>query len=77
MAFMNNDITSRSGGDKRPGDDSERTLSGREILVILTVIALVCVGGYFFLMKLIAVSQQEDCFLAQRRNCASNEPFRR
>ncbi|HET7880058.1 MAG TPA: hypothetical protein VFL55_04170 [Acetobacteraceae bacterium] len=61
-----------------PGNnDGEQTLSGREILMILAVIALVCVGGYFFLMKLIAVSRQEDCFLAQRKNCVQTEPFGR
>jgi hypothetical protein len=61
-----------------PGDNNgEQTLSGREILTILAIIALVCVGGYFLLMKLIAVSQQEDCFLAQRKNCAQTDPFRR
>jgi hypothetical protein len=68
------DTGNRSGSREPPNDE---TLSGRAILVILTIIALVCVGGYFFLMKLIAVSQQEDCFLAQRRNCGSTEPFRR
>jgi hypothetical protein len=66
---------SRSG-DKE-GGDRERTLSGREILVIMTVIALVCVGGYFLLLKLIDVSRQDDCVLAQRRNCAASEQFSR
>jgi hypothetical protein len=61
----------------RDGGDGERTLSGREILIVMTIIALSVVGGYFFLMKLIAVSQQDDCLLAQRRNCAPNEPLRR
>jgi hypothetical protein len=42
-------------------------------LVILATIALVCVGGYFLLMKLIDVSRQEDCSLAGRRNCAAVE----
>jgi hypothetical protein len=71
---MSDDTGNRTGSDE-PGNDE--TLSGRAILAILTLVALVCVGGYFFLMKLIAVSQQEDCFLAQRRNCAPTEPFRR
>jgi hypothetical protein len=47
------------------------TLSGRQILAILAILALVCVGGYFFILKMIAVSQQDDCVLAQRRNCAT------
>jgi hypothetical protein len=43
------------------------------VLVILATIGLVCVGGYFLLMKLIDVSRQEDCLLAARRNCAPIE----
>jgi hypothetical protein len=77
---MGNDADKQMQSD-RPRDDGdgdgERTLSGREILIVMTIIALAVVGGYFFLMKLIDVSQQDDCFLAQRRNCTPNEPFRR
>jgi hypothetical protein len=61
---------SRSG---KPDDDGQQTLSPLAILVIMVTIALVCVGGYFLLMKLIDVSQQEDCLLAGRRNCAAIE----
>jgi hypothetical protein len=60
---------------EKAGGDRERTLSGREILVIMTVIALACVGGYFLLLKLIDVSRQDDCVLARRRNCAPSEQF--
>jgi hypothetical protein len=69
---MPDDITnqSRSG---RPDDDGGQTLSPLAILVIIVAIALVCVGGYFLLMKLIDVSRQEDCLLAGRRNCAAIE----
>lgn len=56
--------------------DGEQTLSGREILIVLTLVALALAGGYFFLMKMIDVSRQEDCVLAQRRNCTPSEPFR-
>jgi len=56
----------RSG---KPG--SEQTLSPLDILAIMVALALVCVGGYFLLMKLIDVSRQEDCLLAGRRNCAT------
>jgi hypothetical protein len=41
------------------------------ILAFFTVLAVACVGGYFFLMKLIDISRQEDCMLAGRRNCAA------
>jgi hypothetical protein len=61
----------RSGAPEE-GDGSE-TLSGREILFIFAVIALVCVGGYFFIMKLIGISQEGDCILAHRGNCAASE----
>jgi len=39
------------------------------ILITLILIGLVCVAGYFFLMKLIAISRQEDCLMSGRRNC--------
>jgi hypothetical protein len=54
-------------------DDSGSTLWPFAILAILAAIALVCVGGYFLLMKLVDVSRQEDCLLARRRNCAPIE----
>ena len=75
---MNDEITDRSRSHKPDNKDGEQTLSSRDILVILTIIAVVCVGGYFLLMKLIDVSRQEDCLLAGRRNCAPIEvPFSR
>jgi hypothetical protein len=69
---MPDEITNRSRSG-RPDDDRELTLSPLAILVIMVAIALVCVGGYFLLMKLIDVSRQEDCLLAGRRNCAPIE----
>jgi hypothetical protein len=67
---MNDD----SGNRPRPREpqygDGE-TLSGRQILAIFAVLALVCVGGYFFILKMIDISQQDDCILGHRRNCAS------
>jgi hypothetical protein len=69
---MPDEIPNRSQSGK-PGDDGEQTLSPPAILAILVIIALVCVGGYFLLMKLIDVSRQEDCLLAGRRNCAPIE----
>ena len=70
---MNDEIGNRSRSGKPGNADGEQTLSARDIVVILTIIALVCVGGYFLLMKLIDVSRQEDCVLAGRRNCAPIE----
>jgi hypothetical protein len=75
---MPDDVTGQSESGKPDNNDGEQTLSPLAILVILVTIALVCVGGYFLLMKLIDVSRQEDCLLAGRRNCAPIEvPSRR
>jgi hypothetical protein len=73
-------MNSPTNRDPTPPNDSggEETLSGRYILIVLTLVALACVGGYFFLLKLIDISRQEDCFLANRKNCMPTEtPFRR
>jgi hypothetical protein len=73
----------KNGGENKqsrpdgPRDEGEQTLSGREILFVMMLIALAVVGGYFFVMKLIDVSRQDDCVLAQRKNCTPTEPFRR
>jgi hypothetical protein len=72
MTGMNGETTNRSRSAK-PRNGGGPTLSPRDILVILTIIALACAGGYFLLMKLIDVSRQEDCLLAGRRNCAPIE----
>jgi hypothetical protein len=70
---MNDETANRSRSDKPRDGDGEQTLSPLAILVVLTIIALACIGGYFLLMKLIDVSRQEDCLLGGRRNCASIE----
>jgi hypothetical protein len=75
---MRNEVDNQSRSDERRDEgDDEQTLSGREILFIIAIVAFAVVGGYFFIMKLIDVSQQDDCVLAHRRNCAPAEPFRR
>ncbi len=42
-------------------------------MVFVIVIAVIFVGGYLLLMKLIAMSRQEDCLLSGRRNCVPIE----
>jgi hypothetical protein len=75
---MNDETSNRSRSDKPRNSISQQTLSTRDVVVVLAIIALACVGGYFLLMKLIDVSRQEDCLLAGRRNCAPTEvPSRR
>jgi hypothetical protein len=73
---MNDETGNRIPGKPAYGD-GEQTLSGRQLAFVLMLVALALVGGYFFLLKMIDVSRQEDCFLAQRKNCAPSEPFRR
>jgi len=70
---MNDGPGDRSGPNKPPNSGDDQTLSPRAVFVVLALIALACVGGYFLLMKLIDVSRQEDCLLAGRRNCAPIE----
>lgn len=39
----------------------------------MALLALALVLGYLFLNKLVQISQEEDCGLAHRRNCAAVE----
>ena len=43
------------------------------MLVVAMILALACFGAYFFVLKLIDMSRQEDCFMSGRRNCAPIE----
>ena len=70
---MNDKPGDRSPSGKPQHGGDEQTLSPRAIFVVLAMIAIACVGGYFLLMKLVDVSKQEDCLLAGRRNCAPVE----
>jgi hypothetical protein len=75
---MNDEPRNRSPSREPRNGGGEQTLSPLAVFVVLTIIALACVGGYFLLMKLIDVSRQEDCLLAGGRNCAPIEvPSRR
>ncbi|HZP79401.1 MAG TPA: hypothetical protein VFB45_24925 [Pseudolabrys sp.] len=56
---------------KRPPPAQHREMSDRAVAFYLVLVAVVCVGGYFFLMKLIHMSQEEDCILGGRPDCAS------
>jgi hypothetical protein len=68
---MNNECSDRFRSAKRQGSGGgDPTPSGIAILAFFTIIAVVCVGGYFLLLKLIEISRQEDCMLSGRRNCA-------
>ena len=67
---MKDDSRDPSGAPHGGGHDDDRALSSLAILIVMTVIALACVGGYFLVMKLIDISRQEDCLISGRRNCA-------
>jgi hypothetical protein len=41
----------------------------RVILIFVIALALVFGGGYFLVMKLIAMRHQEDCLLSGRKDC--------
>jgi hypothetical protein len=60
---------SASGKPHDKGRGGDQGLSDVGVLINLAVLALVCVGGYFLLMKLVEISRQEDCFLGGGRNC--------
>ena len=43
------------------------------LALFLVVLAAALVLGYLFLNKMLDISQQEDCMLAHRKNCAAIE----
>jgi hypothetical protein len=62
-----------SGSRSPPRSRDRRDVHGLSdlgVLINLVILGLVCVGGYFLLMKLVEISRQEDCFLGGGRNCA-------
>jgi len=67
-----------STNDESIGQSSPRSRDGSDfhglsdfgVLISLVILGLVCVGGYFLLMKLVEISRQEDCFLGGGRSCA-------
>ena len=62
-----------SGEPQDSSRDDDQGPSAVYILMVLTATALVCVVGYFFLLKLVDMSRQEDCLMSGRRNCAPIE----
>jgi hypothetical protein len=71
-----NDQSNNRSPSGKPHDrdrSGAQGLSDVAVLIDLVVIALVCVGGYFLLMKLIEISRQEDCFMGGGRICARSQ----
>jgi hypothetical protein len=61
-----------TGANGRQGA-GEASLSTRGLVVVLAAIAMALVLGYLLLNKLVDISQEEDCALARRYNCAPIE----
>ncbi len=61
------------GGPPNNSDAGDKGPSANYILIVLTITAVACVVGYFFLLKLVDMSRQEDCLMSGRRNCAPIE----
>ena len=59
-----------ASGDR---DGEQGPPSAAHILIGAMILALACFGAYFFVLKLIDMSRQEDCFMSGRRNCAPLE----
>jgi hypothetical protein len=70
---MNDKLGHRLPTERPQGSGGDQAPSGAAILVVLTITAVVCVLGYLFLMKLVGISREEDCALANRRDCAPIE----
>ena len=49
----------------------ERPIPDALLGVFLAVLATALVLGYLFLNKMVDISQQEDCLLGHRGNCAA------
>jgi hypothetical protein len=48
-------------------------LSGAALAMVFAALAVALVLGYLLLNKLVDISTDEDCALANRRNCAAME----
>jgi hypothetical protein len=64
---------SETSSDPAKRDDRVRPVSDRGLAIFMALLALALVLGYLFLNKLVQISQEEDCGLAQRRNCTAVE----
>jgi hypothetical protein len=57
---------SHRGYDERPIPDAL-------LAIFLAALAMALVLGYLFLNKMVAISQQDDCILGHRANCAATQ----
>ena len=59
--------------DKGAQGAGEAPLSTRGLVIVIAAIAAALLLGYLLLNKLADISQEEDCALARRYNCAPVE----
>jgi hypothetical protein len=74
------EIMDQQGGQEDPpltrsnsGNEGAQHLSTRGLVIVVAAIAIALVLGYLLLNKLVDMSQEEDCALAHRHNCAAVE----
>ena len=60
-------------GDKGRQGAGDASLSTRGLVIVIAAIAIALLLGYLLLNKLVDISQEEDCALARRYNCAPVE----
>lgn len=60
-------------GRHDPQGGGDQHLSTRGLVIVVAAIATALVLGYLLLNKLVDMSQEEDCALAHRYNCAAVE----
>jgi hypothetical protein len=51
----------------------ERPIPDALLAIFLAALAMALVLGYLFLNKMVAISQQDDCILGHRANCAATQ----
>jgi hypothetical protein len=72
---MNDETDNRFRSGEPPNGSGDSAPSGLFVLFYMAILALVLVGGYFFVMKFIEIRRQEDCILAGGRNCVAPIPL--
>jgi hypothetical protein len=71
--------TKDEGGAPSPSDKpsnrgyDERPIPDALLAIFVAALATALVLGYLFLNKLVAISQQDDCILGHRANCAATQ----
>ena len=73
VASSEKDPLPATSSDPAERDDHLGPVSDRGLVIFIAVLVLALVLGYLFLNKMVQISQEEDCALANRRNCGAVE----